>query len=77
MMKKLRNWLMPESLGQKVLLAIEKFVIDHIMFFFILGLLIIIIADFYNRYLRINRNTDNVDLMKEYNNLQLRRKYKL
>ena len=77
MMKKLRNWLMPETLAQKVLLALEQFVVDHIMFFVIIGLLFIIIGDFYNRYLRINRNTDNVDLMKEYNNLQLCRRYKL
>jgi hypothetical protein len=66
---------MPETLAQKTCLAIETFIINHVMIFIVLGLLYIIVIDFYNRYFRINRNTDHIDLMREYNNLQLRRKY--
>jgi hypothetical protein len=77
MMKRLRKWLMLETLGQRVALAVETFIMNRAMLFILLFLIIVVIADFYNRYIRINQNADDIDLMKEYNNLQLRRKYKL
>lgn len=76
-MKKLRKWLVPETLSQRVLLMIETFVVNHALFFIILALAMVAAADFYNRYLRVDLDTDHIDLMKKYNQLQLRRRYKL
>lgn len=66
-----------ETLGQRVGLIVETFVVDHIMFFIIFGLIVVVALDIYNRFFCINRNTPNVDMGQEYANLLLRRRYKL
>lgn len=68
---------MPNTLGQRIGLAIETVIMNHAMLFLLIFLLCVVAADFYYRFWRVNRDTDHVDLMKEYSNLQLRRKYKL
>lgn len=67
---------MLNSLGERVCLATERFLVNHSMALLILVLLFVIAADFYNRFLRINRDTYHIDLMKEYSELQMRRRYK-
>jgi Na+-transporting methylmalonyl-CoA/oxaloacetate decarboxylase gamma subunit len=75
-MKKSRNLSMRDSLGQRVGLMIETFVVDHAMFFIVLFLLAVAIGDFYARFFKINRNTDHVDIAARYNEFQLRKRYR-
>lgn len=64
------------SLGQRILLALEEFVVNHMLILFIIALVAIIVGDFYARFIRINRDTNHINLMKRYIYLQMRRKYK-
>lgn len=65
------------ALGQQVILLFKQFVIEHCFLLTLLGIFCLAVYDFYNQYLRINKNTDHIDIMERYINLQLRRRYKL
>lgn len=65
------------ALGQVVILAVTTFVLNHAVLFIGLASIVIISLDFYNRFWRINRDTDNVDLINRYGKLSLLRRYKL
>lgn len=63
------------SLGQCVTESTIQFLVAH-SFFIVVGLFFgVLLLDFYNRYLRINKNTDNIDLMALYLERQMRNKY--
>lgn len=68
------------TLAQKVSLMIFMFIINHWSFFIIAGITIISGWEYYNRFLRINKNTDSVDLMKRFMEnervRELKRRYK-
>lgn len=65
------------ALGQVVILAVTTFVLNYAVLFIGLASIVIISLDFYNRFWRINRDTDNVDLINRYGKLSLLRRYKL
>lgn len=65
------------ALGQQVILLLKQFVIEHCFLLTLVGIFGLAVFDFYNQYLRINKNTDHIDIMERYINLQLRRRYKL
>lgn len=65
------------ALGQVVILAVTTFVLNYAVLFIGLASIVIIFLDFYNRFWRINRDTDNVDLINRYGKLSLLRRYKL
>lgn len=68
---------MNTPLGQRICLAIETFMVDNAMYFIFMGLVIVVVLDFYNRFLRINRDWANMDITDAWSRLQLRRRYKL
>lgn len=65
------------SLGQRVGEWLENYLADHSMLFILLICLMVAAANVYYRLFHVNRKTDNVDLMKSYTDLQMRRRYKL
>lgn len=64
------------SLGQTILMFIGEIVRDYSFYLVLLFLGAVFAMDYYNRFLRINRNTDNIDLMARYCQLKLIRRYK-
>lgn len=63
------------TFGQVVIQAVLKFVIANSFYLVVLFLLGVFGLEFYNRFYRINRDTDNVDLMDRWVRLQLYRRY--
>lgn len=66
---------MIESLGQQILSATGMFLINNIFILILMVVTSVIGLDIYNRYFRINRNTDSIDLMTRYSKLQMCRRY--
>ncbi len=63
------------NLAQRVCqLCLEVF-LDHWPFFIVLLVLSVFTSQWYESYFRINRETYNVDLMKRYMYLEMRRRY--
>lgn len=54
------------SLGQKVSNVFQQFFVDNSYYIVVLVTLALCVVDFYNRYMRINKNTDNIDLIERY-----------
>lgn len=54
------------SLGQKVMNAFNEFIIDNSFFIVVLITMVLFALDFYNRYLRINKETDHINLVERY-----------
>lgn len=54
------------SLGQKIMNAFNQFIIDNSFFIVILITMVLFALDFYNRYLRINKETDHINLVERY-----------
>lgn len=68
---------MPDTLGQRVIVTLINFGLNNWSFFVILAVLVVFGFQWYHNNIKVNRHTDNMDLMKRYTNLQLRRRYKL
>ena len=68
---------MLDSLGQRVIAATISFSLNHLFLLVILAVVVVFGSQWYIEYIRVNRKTDDVDLMKRYIYLQMRRKYKL
>jgi len=63
------------NLGQDIINWIVACCLDLALLFIGLLSLSVIVLDFYNRYVKVNRNTDDIDLMSRYVELQMRRRY--
>ncbi len=63
------------SLGQRIIETILGFVLYN-SFWLIVGAFVMLMAlDYYNKCLRINRKTDNIDLMNRYLEIKMRMRY--
>jgi hypothetical protein len=63
------------SLAQQTMLAAFDWSMDHALLYILMILVVGSIGDFYNRFLKVDRNTDSVDLMERYLNYKMWSKY--
>lgn len=64
-----------ETLGARILTSIENFLLEHAVLYVGLFCIAYALCVFYYRYIRINRVTNNVDMLKQYVKLErIRRK---
>lgn len=64
------------SLGEILLKYIWAFCLNNSIELIGLSIVFLFVLDFYNSHVRVNRNTDHIDLMDRYIQLQLHRKYR-
>jgi hypothetical protein len=64
------------TLGQRVLGAMQQVILDNVFIIIALIVVSLLIMDYYNRFLRIVKNTDNVNLIERYCWLQVYKRYK-
>lgn len=66
-----------ETLGARILSAIDGFVLNHALLFIGLFVVAVGVLEFYHHFLKINRNTDHIDIVKKYVTLKLLRRHGL
>jgi hypothetical protein len=64
------------ALGQLVINTLINLFLNNWAFFVIIGTMMIVCSQWYEDYFRTNRNTDNIDLMKRYLDIKIRRRYR-
>lgn len=64
------------SMGQMTLSVIGQFLKNNSFLITIFIFWGVLFLDYYNRFLKINRKTDKVNLIKRWSQLQLLRRYK-
>lgn len=64
------------SLNQMMMNLVVKTFLDHAVLY--IGMLVVLyfVLDFYYRFVRVNKETDGIDLIYRYAQLRLRRKYR-
>jgi uncharacterized membrane protein len=55
-----------KSLGERVSYELGQFFIQNVFIVILLVALVLLILDYYHRFLRINNETDHVDLVERY-----------
>ena len=63
------------SLGQRVIESILGFIINNSFWIVVFSFMCIMCVDYYNKFLRINRKTDNVNLIGRYLFVRMVRRY--
>ncbi len=63
-------------LGQRIMAALWYFFLDNALLFFFLGGAVCLAFAYYDKFLKQNRDTDNVDLLKAYVKLMMIRRYR-
>lgn len=64
------------TLGQRVMAVCHQFFLDNVFLIILMIGLTFLVVDFYNRFLRVIKQTDDVDMMARYVWLQMYRRYK-
>ncbi len=64
------------SFGQWVISEMKEMVLQNLFIVVLLIMFTLFCVDYYHRFLRIVKNTDDVDMMHRYLWLQMYRKYK-
>lgn len=64
------------ALGQLVINTLINLFLNNWAFFVIIGTMMVVCSQWYEDYFRTNRNTDNIDLMKRYLDIKIRRRYR-
>lgn len=62
------------SLGQRITYAFSEFLVDNSFYIVVLVTLVLFFLDFYHRFVRINKATDEINLVERYCWLQYYRK---
>jgi len=76
MMRK-RIWSMQNNtLGQRILEAIDTFLLNNALILIGLACIVYGLCAFYYSFRRVNRNTDKIDLAKRYATLKMWRRYR-
>lgn len=63
------------NLNQRVMEFIGRTFLDHAMIYILIFCTIYAVVEYYNNFLRINKNTDNIDLIDQYIHLKMRHRY--
>lgn len=61
-------------MGQEILQSIRDYTLDNIFILFWIGLGLIIFLDFYSRFVKIQRNSPEIDLLSSYAYREIRRR---
>lgn len=64
------------TFGQWAIAEMKEMVLQNLFIVILLIMFTLFCVDYYNRFLKIIRNTDDVDMMYRYLWLQMYRKYK-
>lgn len=64
------------TLGQRVSAICQQFFLDNVFIIILMIGLTFLVVDLYNRFWRVVKQTDDVDLMARYVWLQMYRRYK-
>lgn len=63
------------ALGLQIMTWCWYFLLNNISSIILLGLIVYFCIDFYTQFIKINRNTDSVDLTARYLYLEMKKKY--
>jgi hypothetical protein len=63
------------TFGQKVTQAVHQMVLDNLFIIILMIVFSLLVVDYYNRFLKIVKKTDHVDLVERYLWLQMYRRY--
>lgn len=66
---------MKRPLSERFFEAIGYFISEYPFWCLLAFILFMVVMDFYHRFYKIVRNTDEVDMMHRYINLQMRKRY--